>query len=904
MISGKKVIGVCITKIQDTPRSRTIKYLHEEATKHGFKLMLFNTSFDVTSDINEEIGVMGVFDFINYNVIDALIIFSAGFIDNAMYKPIIEKAVRAGVPVVLEDKLDDDCFTVRNSPEVAFEALINHVINDHGARDLFFVAGIKGNDYSEERTSIFKKVLSDNKIPFDDTMVDYGEFWDWPTQLVMDRLFEREKLPRAIICANDAMAITVCDRLLKKGIKVPEDVIVTGFDGSPGTEFSTPKITTCVIDMEGFSKKCIDIINAYFEGNKPEKYNDNPYVIRKTESCGCTDPNDADFKQVAKNYHYLFTNMNGHEYVTYNQIIYQLNSQGMDSSSFFGSMARILDYNAFLTLRPFIFSFAQGLTENYDADIDNEKLFIISSSFEKDISEMTEFYIRDIVPNLEEWANDDSLYVVSALQVGKTVLGFYEVQTDDIVRDSQKINRVLSIINMMIHLAVSDVRSRHLRNYKDNNANIDYMTELANLEGLTKWYEKFIDTHENEEKTIMLSVYQLPKYKFIYDNYGLDAIKDAVILVAETLRIANPKDTFIARVADDEFVVVNFYNDETSGANDIKRATRVFYGILDNFNTTSGKEYYIEVNSGCASVLSKEKAKIASLIRMATDELYENKKIYGTLPAMKEQKISSKEQYELFNTLISKNMFSYHFQPIVHADNGEIYGYEALMRTDPLIGFNPLEVLDIAKEYQRLYDIERATLFNVMERFTKSPDDFSGKKVFINCLPGHFLSDTDSKLLGELYSSVIDNFVFEITEHESITDGELTKIRFMGNEKGTNDIAVDDYGTGHSNLVNLIKYSPQIVKIDRFLMTDIHKDANKQMLVKGVIDFARANNIKVLAEGIETQDELSKVIEMGVDFIQGYYTGRPILDPVPEIDEKIKNEICEAYNKRLADGMK
>lgn len=898
MIGNKKVIGVCVTKIHDTPRSRTIRYLHKEATKHGYKLMLFNTSFDVSTDIMDEIGVSKIYDFINFDIIDALIIFCGGFFDEESYMPIIDRALKANIPVILEDRIHEKCFTVRNSPEIAFEALVNHVIKDHGVKDTFFIAGIKGNAYSDERVELYKKVLLENGLPYSDDMVDYGGFWEGPTQPVMDRLFEREKLPRAIICANDAMAIAVCDRLIDKGLRVPEDVIVTGFDGSPGAELSKPKITTCVVDAAGFSEKCIQIVDAYFADENPPLYNDNPYRINKSESCGCDLDTSVDFQKMAKYYHHLFTDMNGHEYVIYNQIIYQLNSQGMDSSSFFGSMSRILGENAFLTLRQNILSFFKGNEKNEDADSDNEKMFIISSGYENDISESSEFLMKDLIPNQEEWMSNDSMYIISALQIGKTVLGFYEVATNNIIRDSQKINRVLNIINMMIHLAVSDVRHRYIRNNKNNDSTIDYLTELANREGITKWYDAFTNQTENKDKYLILSVYQIPKYRFIYDNYGIEEINEIVTSVAETIRIANPKDVFIAHTSEDEFVTINFYNKQSDGENDIKRATKVFYGLIDTFNKNNDKDYNVEIDFGCTKSYVNESPKLEGLIHLAIDELYENKKHYGKGSALKNHKISSREEYHLFNTLIEKNMFSYHFQPIVRADNGQIYAYEALMRTDSVIGFSPLEVLDIAKEYQRLYDIERATMFNVMCRYVDDKDKFKDRKIFINSLPGYFLNKQDKELFGNLYSEYVNNFVFEITEGDTTSPEELDRIRYLGNEDGTNVIAVDDYGTGHSNIVNLINYAPQIVKIDRFLMSDIHNDSNKQMLVKGVIDFAKANDIKVLAEGIETSDELKKVIELGVDYIQGYYTGRPVLEPIDEIDASIKEEICTAYSKR------
>ena len=91
-----------------------------------------------------------------------------------------------------------------------------------------------------------------------------------------------------------------------------------------------------------------------------------------------------------------------------------------------------------------------------------------------------------------------------------------------------------------------------------------------------------------------------------------------------------------------------------------------------------------------------------------------------------------------------------------------------------------------------------------------------------------------------------------------------------------------------------MRYAPQLIKIDRFLITDIHKDVNKQMFVRTTVEFAKMNNIKVLAEGVETSNEMRMVIDFGVDYIQGYYTGKPSTEIIPEIAKDIRKEIIEA----------
>ncbi|MCR5292360.1 MAG: substrate-binding domain-containing protein [Eubacterium sp.] len=110
------------------------------------------------------------------------------------------------------------------------------------------MAGFKGNPFSIQREEVFKKILADNNIPFDDSMISYGEFWADPTREATKEILKRDVIPDAIICANDIMAINVSAVLQDNGYRVPEDVMVSGFDGFEEVFYVSPKIATSSCD--------------------------------------------------------------------------------------------------------------------------------------------------------------------------------------------------------------------------------------------------------------------------------------------------------------------------------------------------------------------------------------------------------------------------------------------------------------------------------------------------------------------------------------------------------------------------------------------------------------------------------------------------------------------------------
>lgn len=242
---------------------------------------------------------------------------------------------------------------------------------------------------------------------------------------------------------------------------------------------------------------------------------------------------------------------------------------------------------------------------------------------------------------------------------------------------------------------------------------------------------------------------------------------------------------------------------------------------------------------------------------------------------------------KLLTSLIDDNNFSYCFQPIVSTVDGSVYAYEALMRPK---GSSPLDILRIAREHGKLYDIERLTFENVLEIVSKNRSRFGEKKIFINSVPDYMITEYDFNRLCEKYGDIMPQLVIEFTEQADLTDEKIAKLRQLFKSHGCM-IAIDDYGSGYSNTAAVLSLQPDVLKIDRSLITDINTNVKKQHFLTGIIDFARLNNIKVLAEGVETYDEMSVTIRRGADYIQGFYTARPQKEIVPDISDTIAEQM-------------
>ncbi len=890
MIKNYKIIGLCITKLNEENISNFAERLSVEAIAKGYRLFVFNSFRDFYNKDEYDAGAKSIYKAINFDILDALVIDDNCFYNKSIVDDVISSAKEKNIPVVVLNDKREGCFSITKDYRNTYKSLINHIIKDHGAHSLDFIAGQKGNSESEIRLQCYKNALAENGIPFDENRVFYGDYWNVPVYDAIDKIVARG-LPDAIICVNDFSAVDACNRLKTYGIRVPEDIIVTGFDGIKSAAFYSPQISTCKEDIDGLARNCMTIIDKSITENCSPFDVIEEYTVHISESCGCMADNSKSFREQAAQLFHMLNTVKDHENALYSWAdqVFECTDIGIIGKRLHDN---ILPGSMLCLNSNFLSSARRGEKTDPDSPF-TQKMIVISAKDESYKNQSQDIFpLEELYPKMEEAIEQECMFVFQAIHVADKVCGYYAKKTDNISEEINKIHRLARIINIAFGTLVSHIEQDHMVSRMEDMQYRDTFTELLNMKGLIKRMKE-IDSFARKRR-IAVSVYCITRFKYISDTYGIQDTEEAISLVCESLQLANPSNSIVARISDDEFAVINLELPDVDMGEVITNAVAIFFNNIENYNDNELKDYFIEVSCGCTVAEPGWDNTIQTLLKIADGEMYLNRLKYGgESRVLKEQK-TPKDAYMRFELLIEKNLFIYNFQPIIDAKTGEIYAYEALMRTTEEIGMNPGEILKIAKDYNRLYDIEKATISNVLTYMDNHFEKFVGKRVFINTIPGHFLTAEDYEYFSNRYSHLLKCCVIEITEQNDLSDDELTRIKsFGGNEHGC-QLAVDDYGAGYSNIINLLRYKPQIIKIDRYLISDIQNDINKQMFVMSTIDFAQMNGIKTVAEGVETLEELKSVIEYGVDLIQGFYTAKPSPDPLQELPDKIKYEIISA----------
>ena len=422
----------------------------------------------------------------------------------------------------------------------------------------------------------------------------------------------------------------------------------------------------------------------------------------------------------------------------------------------------------------------------------------------------------------------------------------------------------------------------------------DGLTGLYNYRGFMSRAADVLGQAGREDREVLVIAFDLKNMKSINSRFGREEGDKVISYAAQAVNEILENDEIAMRMGNDEFVIASLtgHEDEDRGECIVSELR----SKLDEVSEAGGDSVELGIYYGCSKAAVSGTKELEKLINDAVNlknRIKEKNAINGRNKAQLTDK--ELERDEQVASVLDNNLLTYHFQPIVSAKDGSIFAYEALMRVFTPTRMSPPELLESAERLGRLYDVERLTLFNVVEIVASNPEMFKNKKVFINSMPGHMLSAQDRALfLAKVRNLKCAGVVIEFTEGDELSDKDLEELKSFLRGNGM-EIAIDDYGSGYSNVNNLLRYMPEYVKIDRMLLAGIDSDPHRQHFVKDIIEFTKDNDIKALAEGIETTKEMKTVIQLGTDLIQGYYTAHPNAEVVQLISPQVVNEIVQ-YN--------
>jgi diguanylate cyclase (GGDEF)-like protein len=415
-------------------------------------------------------------------------------------------------------------------------------------------------------------------------------------------------------------------------------------------------------------------------------------------------------------------------------------------------------------------------------------------------------------------------------------------------------------------------------------ANYDSLTGLANRQMANEHLEQEIKMADRSNKSIALLFLDLDGFKDINDTLGHGVGDRLLIEASKRLRSYTRDIDTIARLGGDEFVII------MGGLDSPDRVDRFASDLLKKTAEpfTLGQDVvYISTSIGI-TLYPQDASGPVEMLRNADQAMYAAKNTGGNRfqyfrPSMQENALSRMSLIGDLRIALQNNEFQLYYQPIVNLVNGDIHKAEALIRWQhPERGFvSPVEFIPIAEETRLIVGIGDWVFREACRQSARWRDAFDPSfQISINTSPVQYKSDAFSAKdwLDHLQALKLtgDAIAVEITEGTLMESEGGVDQTLLDFRDANIQVSLDDFGTGYSSLSILKKLDVDYLKIDKSFVDNLEPNSDDLALCEAIIVMAHKLDLKVIAEGIETERQRDLLVAAGCDYGQGYLFSKPL----------------------------
>lgn len=600
-----KVIAFVYANFFKDEQLRLMKQVVKESRKHNCKVVFFSTLTDFYfNDINDE-GEKKIFTAVSAERFDAIVLMSESFKQDEEQLELIQRARKAGVPVFTVDKSFEGCINLAMDYGECFRQIVEHMVLFHGYRRSYFMGGMPGNDYSDEREQVFRDVMKEAEVPEEEYRVYYGYFWEDPCRKAMDQMFRDIEagleLPEAIICANDSMALEICAYLKERGYQVPKDIAVSGFDGLDMERYHRPRLTTGIYNKDLLIETIFRIVD---EGCPDQYLQERIPIYNKMQlgqSCRC---NEGDAQNITTEMVALKGEM--HSLLKYQGDVNQMvvNTGTMERLTdalsvvpvFMGSLGykdfwfcanegfmdeKILDFNV-QTSTEDTQDYTSVLEVLHYHNLDTSR----AEAGKADIHYWDQVPFGEIIPDLLPQLEENDFILINAVHLRGKSIGYTAVTMD--VYNFWFIAYSAFLANFRHLLELQRSQSQLLKMYME-----DLLTGLYNRNGFYQKVNQLLEKAEDMDLSIISL--DMDGLKQINDTYG-HAEGDVALHSLGSIIRNSLNQELAARIGGDEFLIALVGRDIEERAEEI--VTCIKQGI-QTYNEVSGKDYELHASIGC-----------------------------------------------------------------------------------------------------------------------------------------------------------------------------------------------------------------------------------------------------------------------------------------------------------------
>lgn len=626
-----KIIAMVSCGIDESYHNPLVQSFVNKCAEHDCHVLWFQALSPGSYDTVHCKGERNIFNLINYDIIDAVVIMTLTIKNKELLEQIVNKARKHNLPIISIDGYIEDSYNIYLGYVDALEEMVRHIITRHNAKNIKFLSGEKGNEESDARENVFRKVMAEYNLELTEDNIDYGYFW-WATAAdAVQRHYDKHgSMPDAFVCANDSMAVGVCGKLTELGYKVPDDVIVTGIDGIPEGNTYFPSITTLMLDIKSAgttaAERTIQIIEGKASAIGNETVNG---TILYRESCGCEparlSSEDNDLKQE------LYEKIN--LWNGFSDKLILMTEAVTNSSSFKGTLENLMPFLSAAWAKECWLCICEDFVSN-DSDPSSHSAenqcctdysktikYVIHGIDDREFEFVDPFSSTELVPDFKNVITRQSNLMFLPLNFRERTIGYFAIEFTNSMRNYHILRAFINNISRVLENARIQSELKSVVNRLEEMYIRDSMTTLYNRRGFYRLVPQIYNRCRSNQTGFMVISIDMDNLKGINDTYGHAEGDNAITTVANTLIKASDNNEIIARFGGDEYIVAGACPYEGYDADYLKK----FHDLLDNYNSTSNKPYKVGASCGMYSLVPPPEKSLDEFIKSADELMYKEK---------------------------------------------------------------------------------------------------------------------------------------------------------------------------------------------------------------------------------------------------------------------------------------
>ena len=627
MMNRKTInVAVIVSGIDEEYQNSILKGIQDFASKHNINVSNFIAYGGILKSQKYDYGEFNIYDLANFSAFDGAILLTNTIASTAATEKIVERVKESGIPAVSIDNNIDGFYHIGIDNFSAMEVMVRHIAEHHGAKIINYISGPDNNPESVLRLKAYKTVLEENGIPIEEERIYHGLFRGSDGREAVNAFLQSDlEFPEAIICANDAMALSAVIELEKYGKNVPGDVLVTGFDSIYAAQNYSPEISSVTRPLKQSGALACKIIFDHINGIENKQSNIMPTEYIFAESCGCPSKIIDDISQFKKaNYRSLET------YNIYVPLINRMSCELEECVTFEENIAVIKELVKEIRCEKFFLCMCENWSLDYNDDDTaqvhgyTEKVQPVVAYINGQFIDYPEFESSLMLPELFKDVVKSSVYYFMPIHFREHCLGYCVVCNCNFPMESVMYHTwVMNISNSLENIRKIICLDR-LVSKLDQMSVMDPLVQIYNRNGLNQKARPLYEKCVAGEKDVMIMFVDMDNLKVINDKFGHNEGDFALKSIAQALKNATDEsqNQICARFGGDEFIVFAADSDKSAAEGIVKRVDE----YLENVNGTADKPYEVHASIGYHIARANTKQTLYNLVTIADQIMYENKK--------------------------------------------------------------------------------------------------------------------------------------------------------------------------------------------------------------------------------------------------------------------------------------